>query len=87
MNYCVYPNLIFILFDQSLLKAVDQVISPVHLFGNSQLCHEHLSINVVHVVLEVLWQAVDCTVCQRGVVWVQWCETHVLQTCIAVKIL
>lgn len=63
------------------------MVSPVHLFGHSQLCHVHLSVNVVQAVLEVLWHAVDCTVGQGRVGWVQRCETHILQTCCAVQIL
>lgn len=55
------------------------MVSPVHLFGHSQLCHVHLSVNIFQAVLEVLWQAADCTVCQGCVGWVQWCETHILQ--------
>lgn len=63
------------------------MVSPVHLFGHSQVCHVHFGINVVQAVLEVLWQAVDRTVRQGGVRWVQWCKTHILQTCVAVQIL
>jgi len=63
------------------------VVPPVHLLGHSQLCHVHLRVNVFQTVLEVLRQAVDCAVRQAGVGWVQWRETHVLQTRCAVQIL
>lgn len=62
------------------------MVSPVHLFGHSQLCHVHFRINVFYTVLEVLWQAVYCTVGQGGIGWVQWCITHILQSCCAVQI-
>lgn len=54
----------------ALPKAVDEVVSPVHLFSHPQLSHIDLSVNVFEAVLEVLWQAVDCTVGQGRVVWV-----------------
>lgn len=69
-----------------LLEAVDQMISPVHLFSHVQLRHVHLCIDVLQTVLEVLWQTVDRAVCQDGVVWVQWCKTHIFQGCGAVQI-
>lgn len=34
-------------FNECLPKAVDEVVSPVHLFGHSQLSHVHFSVNVV----------------------------------------
>lgn len=54
--------MVAVFFNECLPKAVDEVVSPVHLFGHSQLSHVHFSVNVVQAVLEVLWQAVDCTV-------------------------
>lgn len=69
-----------------LLEAVDEVVSPVHLPGHSELRHVHLCVNVFQTVLKVLWQAVDCTVIQGGVVWVQWSEAHILQRCSAVQV-
>lgn len=33
--------------NECLPKAVDEVVSPVHLFGHSQLSHVHFSVNVV----------------------------------------
>lgn len=63
------------------------MVSPVHLLGHSQLCHVHLSVNVVDAVLEVLRQTVDRTVRQGDVVWAQRCEAHVLQTGSAVQII
>lgn len=68
-------------------EAVDQMVPPVHLFGHSQLRHVGLGVQVVQAVLEVLRQAVDCTVRQDGVAWVQRCKTDVLQTRSAVQIL
>lgn len=72
---------------RSLLEAVDEVISPVYLFGHSQLSHVHFCVNVVQAVLEVLWQAVDSAVGQGRVGRVQWCITHILQIYCAVQIL
>lgn len=54
------------------------MVSPVHLFSHSQVSHVHFGINVLQAILEVLWQAVDCTVRQGGFGWVQWCKTHIL---------
>lgn len=72
-----YPS--SILFpSQDLLEAVDEVISPVHLFSHFELCHVYFCINVLQTVLKVLWQTVDCTVCQRCIIWIQWCKTHIL---------
>lgn len=70
-----------------LLDAVDEVVSPVHLLGHSQLRHVDFSVEVVHTVLEVLGQAVDSTVGQGGVGGVERREAHILQTCRTVQII
>lgn len=62
------------------------MVSPVHFFSHSKLSHVHLLINVFQAVLKVLWQTVDCAVCQRCVGGVQRGETHVLQRSNAVQI-
>lgn len=53
-----------------LLHTVDEMISPVHLLGLTQLCHVGLGIHVGHTVLKVLGQTVDGTVSDGRVVGV-----------------